>query len=71
MLHAQRAEHVLAQVAAQRNPGDVLDDLAEHGEPVIGVGTDWPAGTPQPSAGRSRSEGLRTARTPAVCQQVP
>ncbi len=38
VLHAERAEHVLAQVAAEWDSGDVLDDLAERGEPVIGVG---------------------------------
>ena len=37
MFHAERAEHVLAQVAVERGSGDVLDDLAERGEPVIGV----------------------------------
>ena len=38
VLHAERAEHVLAQVPAERDPGAVLDDLAERRESVIGVG---------------------------------
>jgi hypothetical protein len=42
VLHAERAEHPLAQVAAERKPADVLDDLAQCGETVIGVG---PPGT--------------------------
>jgi hypothetical protein len=37
-LHAEGAEHVLTEVAVERKPADVLDDLAERGEPVIGVG---------------------------------
>jgi hypothetical protein len=36
--HAEGLEHALAQVAVEGQPADVLDDLAQGGEPVIGVG---------------------------------
>jgi hypothetical protein len=38
VVHAERAEHALTEVAAEREPADVLDDLTERGEPVVGVG---------------------------------
>jgi hypothetical protein len=37
LLHAERLEDVLAEVALQGSPGHVLDDLAERGKPVIAV----------------------------------
>ena len=36
--HAERPEDALGEVAAQRLAGNVLDDLAERGEPVVAVG---------------------------------
>jgi hypothetical protein len=38
VLHAEGPEHALAKIAVERKPAHVLDDLAERGEPVIGVG---------------------------------
>lgn len=35
--HAQGVEHVLAQVAREGLPAHVLDELAERGEPTVGV----------------------------------
>jgi hypothetical protein len=36
--HAERLEEVLAEIAVQRLPADVLHDLAEGGEPVVAIG---------------------------------
>ena len=38
MVHAERSEHALAEVAAERDAADILDDLAERGEAMVGVG---------------------------------
>jgi hypothetical protein len=38
VVHAERPEHALAEVAAERDTADILDDLAERGEAVVGVG---------------------------------
>jgi hypothetical protein len=37
-LHAEQSEDGLAEVAVERHPADGLDDLAQRGETVIGVG---------------------------------
>jgi len=38
VFHAEGTEDVLAEVAVEGFPTDVLDDLAEGGEPMVGVG---------------------------------
>jgi hypothetical protein len=38
VLHAERSEHALAEVAAERDAADILDDLAERGEAMVGIG---------------------------------
>ena len=42
VLHAEGFEDVRAEVRVERHPGDVLDDLTERREPVVGVAERGP-----------------------------
>lgn len=65
--HAEGAEHPLAKVAVEQKPTDVLDDLAQRGEPVIGVdplGARLDVDTQPPSVVLGKHSAGRPTRAP-------